>query len=343
MESFIARPPHERLELIRQTAAKLDMAPAAIEKDFWVCWMLRRLFRSSLRHSIIFKGGTSLSKVYGLIKRFSEDIDLILNWDDFCRETEWNPGARYGKSGREKMMKALDDWNARHIARAVLPIVQECCGDVCTAEIPATSPEVIVITYPRNFDTSYIRPQILLEIGPKAAWNPHAKHVIRPYMAELYPKLFPNAEAEVTVTTAERAFWEKVTILHSQANRPSSLPPRYARHYYDTVMMARNPKLRESAFSDILLLYQVASFKYYFYRAGWADYPNAIPGKMHLIPQGSILKDLELDYAKMCREMLPADAPTPDVVLYELQQLENDINRLRPLNLDITNYPTMEL
>lgn len=240
-------------------------------------------------------------------------------------------------------MKALDDWSAQHMARAILPIVQECCGDVCTAEIPAESPEVIVITYPKNFDSLYIRPQILLEIGPKAAWNPHAEHVIRPYMAELYPKLFQNPESRVTVTTAERAFWEKVTILHSQAKRPSALPPRYARHYYDTVMMARNAKIRESAFSDVRLLYQVASFKYYFYRAGWADYPNAIPGKMHLIPNTRILNDLEKDYTKMRREMLPADAPTLDVVLCELQQLENDINHLHPLNLDITNYPTMEL
>ena len=100
MNNFISRPIHERLALISQTAAKLDMAPAAIEKDFWVCWMLQRLFESPLRDSIIFKGGTSLSKVYGFIKRFSEDIDLILNWNDFCIETEWNPGERYGKKGR---------------------------------------------------------------------------------------------------------------------------------------------------------------------------------------------------------------------------------------------------
>lgn len=101
MNTFISRSVRERLELINQTAAKMDMAPAAIEKDFWVCWMLQRLFQSPLRDSIIFKGGTSLSKVYGFIKRFSEDIDLILNWNDFCKETEWNPGERYGKSGRE--------------------------------------------------------------------------------------------------------------------------------------------------------------------------------------------------------------------------------------------------
>lgn len=342
MNTFISRSVRERLELISQTAAKMDMAPAAIEKDFWVCWMLQRLFQSPLRDSIIFKGGTSLSKVYGFIKRFSEDIDLILNWNDFCKETEWNPGERYGKSRREKMMKALDEWNTQQIAQAILPVVQECCGSICSAEILKESPEAIVISYPKNFDCSYIRPQILLEIGPKAAWNPHAECVVRPYMAELYPKLFKNAEAKVTVTTAERAFWEKITILHSQANRPSSLPPRYARHYYDTIMMARNAKLKGSAFSDVRLLYQVSSFKYYFYRAGWADYPNAIPGKMHLIPSTNILKDLEADYNKMRREMLPRDAPTLDVILGELHQLENEINELSPLNLDVTNYPSME-
>ena len=343
MDNFIKRSLNERLEIINQTAAKLDMAPAAIEKDFWVCWMLQRLFQSTLKESIIFKGGTSLSKVYGYIKRFSEDIDLILNWDEFSTSTEWNPSTRYGKAGREKMMKALDEWNARQVAEAVLPVVQECCGDICSAALSQEAPEVIVITYPKNYPGSYIRPEILLEIGPKAAWNPHAEHTVRPYMAEQYPGLFKNAEAKVTVTTAERAFWEKITILHAQVNRNSSLPSRYARHYYDTIMMARNADLKKSAFADVRLLYQVSSFKYYFYRAGWADYPNAVPGTMHLIPSGHILKELEADYQNMQREMLPADAPSFAVIMAELAVLEQEINQLTPLPLDITNYPTMEL
>lgn len=342
MDNFINRPRSEQMELIMQTAAKLHMEPAAIEKDFWVCWILQRLFESTLRQSIIFKGGTSLSKVYGLIKRFSEDIDLILNWDDFRGECDWNPGERYGKANREKMMKALDEWNTRQIASSILPVVQECCGDICTAQIPKESSEVISITYPKNCECSYIRPQILLEIGPKAAWNPHSEHTVRPYMAELYPKLFPNADARVIVTTAERAFWEKITILHAQANRPSSLPQRYARHYYDTVMMARETALKRRAYADTGLLYQVASFKYYFYRAGWADYPHAVPGTMHLMPCRTILADLEADYNSMKREMLPPDAPSLKVILEEISRLEAEINQLPPLPLDITNYPSME-
>ena len=342
MNNYINRSRQEQLELIMQTAAKLAMEPAAIEKDFWVCWILQRLFESTLRHSIIFKGGTSLSKVYGLIKRFSEDIDLILNWEDFRGECEWDPGERYGKASRKKMMDALDEWNARQIASSILPIVQKCCGGVCTAQIPEDLPEVISITYPKNCECGYIRPQILLEIGPKAAWNPHAEHTVRPYMAELYPMLFQNADASVVVTTAERAFWEKVTILHAQAKRTSKLPKRYARHYYDTVMMSLNADLKKSAYADTKLLYQVASFKYYFYRAGWADYPHAVPGTMHLMPGESILADLVVDYDNMRREMLPADAPSFQDILEEISLLQKEINQLTPLHLDITNYPSME-
>ena len=343
MHNFINRPEQEQRELISQTAAKLDMEPAAIEKDFWVCWILKQLFLSPLKDSIIFKGGTSLSKVYGLIKRFSEDIDIILNWDDFQTSCNWNPGEKYGKAGREKMLKALDEWNTRQIANAILPIVQECCGTMCSAEIPENAPEVIAITYPKICNCSYIRPQILLEIGPKAAWNPHAEHTVRPYMAEAYPNLFHKPESRVVVTTAERAFWEKVTILHAQAMRPSKLPPRYARHYYDTVMMARHAELLKNAFADTKLLYQVAAFKYYFYRAGWADYPHAVPGSIHLMPCASVLADLDSDYNNMKREMLPADAPPLPTLLEELAELEAAINQLAPLPLDIKNYPTMEL
>lgn len=342
MDTFIKRSKKERLEIIGQTAQSLGMTPAAVEKDFWVCWILQRLFASPLKKSIIFKGGTSLSKVYRLIKRFSEDIDLILNWSSFQVQTDWNPGEKYGKSNREKMLKELDEWNIRRIVEEILPIVRQCCEPICNATWYPERPETIIITYPRCLEYEYIRREVLLEIGPKAAWNPHEEHVIVPYIAEAYPHLFRHTEARVMVTTAERAFWEKITILHAQAMRQSPLPKRYARHYYDTVMMFRNRDLRDRAFADVRLLYQVSSFKYYFYRAGWADYPKAVPGTLHLMPQGHILKELEDDYLEMSKEMLSADAPKFDELLDDIQMLETEANKLAPLDLDVKNYPTME-
>lgn len=341
MNSIAALPSEERREIVIQTSARTGMSPAIIEKDFWVCWVLDRLFRSSLKEKIIFKGGTSLSKAYHLINRFSEDIDLILDWSDFAALNQGDPAQRLGKSPRKKMLDALDSWGLDCIESVVLPVVQQECGELCAAHLSDTAPETIVIEYPKSFQTEYVKSAILLEIGPKAAWNPHRTVQISPYIAEEYPQLFQSPSFPVTVTTAERAFWEKLTILHAQAQRPSPLPERYARHYYDSIMMARNAELKASAFAHVKLLYAVASFKHYFYHAGWADYPNAVPGRMHLMPKGHILEGLTRDYAKMQVTMLPDDAPALIDILQELQRLENEVNSLTPLALDIRNYPDM--
>lgn len=342
MNNIAAMLLEERREIVLQTSARTGMSPAIIEKDFWVCWVLDRLFRSSLKDKIIFKGGTSLSKAYHLINRFSEDIDLILDWSDFTALNQGDPAQRLGKSPRKKMLDALDSWGLDCIASVVLPVVQRECGEHCAAHVSDTAPETIVVEYPRSFETEYVKSAILLEIGPKAAWNPHRTVQIAPYIAEEYPRLFQSPSFPVTVTTAERAFWEKLTILHAQAQRPSPLPERYARHYYDSIMMARNTELKSSAFAQVKLLYAVASFKHYFYHAGWADYPNAVPGRMHLMPTGHILEGLVRDYAKMKATMLPNDAPALGDILEELQLLEAEVNALQPLPLDIRNYPDMQ-
>ena len=107
-------------------------------------------------------------------------------------------------------------------------------------------------------------------------------------------------------------------------------------------MMARNTVLKQRAYADVELLYRVASFKHYFYRAGWADYPNAKPGSMHLMPAGHIMEDLQLDYASMKGEMLPTDAPPLESILSELQTIEAEVNALQPLPLDIRHYPDMQ-
>ena len=85
-------PADDRRELFHNAAAKMGLHDAIVEKDFWVCLMLEYLFhRSPWKESFTFKGGTSLSKGYHLISRFSEDIDLILDWRvlGYCIEEPW--------------------------------------------------------------------------------------------------------------------------------------------------------------------------------------------------------------------------------------------------------------
>lgn len=316
----------ERRELFIQTAAKFPyLSEAAVEKDFWICWILKQLFRSSLRDTIIFKGGTSLSKIFHLINRFSEDIDLILNWEG---NSAGNPLEKRSHAQQAKFNDDLDAWGQRYIATSLLPKVQSLCADICVAEISKEKPDNIIITYPKSFSDKYLRPQILLEIGARAAWVPHAVYTISSYAAEAYPQLFTASEIEIIATTPERSFWEKITILHAEAHRPknSKIRERYSRHYYDTVMMARS-SVKKAAFSDLELLRQVVEFKDKFYHCGWANYKDAKPGTMRLLPPEHSLADLKEDYASM-RDMIYDNYISFEELLEELRSLENEINSL---------------
>ena len=326
MDKIAKIPANQRKELFQQTEAKLHMlSEAAIEKDFWVCWMLKKLFTSRIKDIIIFKGGTSLSKIFHLIQRFSEDIDLILNWKG---NTVGDPMLPRSHSRQDKFNSELDQWSSDFIRKIILPEVQNVCADICQAEISPNNPEHIVVTYPKSFDDPYLRPQILLEIGAKAAWVPHDTYTIRPYAAEAYPRIFDSPEATIKATTPERSFWEKVTILHAEAHRPADKPvrERFSRHYYDTVMIARSA-IKQKAFSDLQLLKNVTDFKVKFYYAGWANYKDAKPGSMKLLPPPYCMEALRKDYQKM--QMMIYGAPVSfDEILESLKQLEDEINHL---------------
>ena len=302
MNKIAQLPQQQRMELFRQTAAQRGMTEQIVEKDFWVCWVLKQLFDSPLKDRIIFKGGTSLSKVYGLIERFSEDIDLILNWTG---NPLGNPMAEMSKNKRKKFNDELLAWGNKCIRDEIYPIVREFCGDICTAvlEMGNMGDAIIAIQYPQAFASdSYLRPEIRLEIGALAAWDSHQTSIIKSYAAEQYPRIFTEPEVSVQVTSAARTFWEKATILHTESGRPESgsFRPRYSRHYYDMVMLARDPAVKAQAFADLPLLGRVVEFKQLFYSgSNWLAYDLAKPGTFRLLPPAHFIDALREDYAQM--------------------------------------------
>jgi len=317
----------DRSEIILETARRIDLTPSAVEKDFWVVWVLDRLFRSDLlSDKIIFKGGTSLSKVFGLIRRFSEDIDLILDWNEVVKE---DPNLERSKTKQDKFNKSVNELSRKYIADVFLGEVQQRLSAVCSAEIEEGAPDVINIQYPSSFESRYLRPEIRLEIGPLALWVPHAEYTIRSYVAEAYPALFDESVCRVRAIKAERTFWEKATILHAEAFRPRAKPPslRYSRHYYDLFMMAADPAVKQAAFSDLELLLTVVAFKTKFYPASWARYDLAMPGTFMLMPLADHIKHLANDYAQM-RMMFFGEIPSFDEIIDGLKQLEAEINAL---------------
>ena len=328
MREFAKAAAADRDAAFAQAGIAMGLPPAMAEKDFWVCWTLDYLFsRCAYRESFSWKGGTTLSKAFGLISRFSEDIDLVLDSrSNPVGELEAAPSRKREK----KYVEALVAWSEREVRESVLPVVASLCPRGCEAAPVADSPGCIAVSYPKLFPSGYLRAEILLEIGARGAWVPHGTESVTPFVAEAYPDLFERPKASVVATLPERTFWEKIAVLHSLALLPDdrSVPRRASRHCYDAVMLARSPSVRAAALGDPSLPEDVIAFSDRFFRQSWThDHPPR-PGSVRLVPPPRIEAALREDYAAM-QEMFWNDAPSFDTLLAELRRLESDINAER--------------
>ena len=325
----------ERSDLFSETAARKGVATRIIEKDFWVCWVLSHLFRiDDLSGHIVFKGGTTLSKIFKAIERFSEDIDLILDWDllGYGNSGKHNdPEAYRSRTKQEKLNSAIVDDSRTYIKNHILPVLksdfcQHMNPDAFVLRVQPEDPDSIVFEYPTEEDgSSYIKAEVKLEIGPLAACMPSSTFDIQPYAQDYFPSLF-DAPCKVVALQAERTFWEKVTILHQQAHRAmnSPFPARYSRHYYDVFKMLVSP-IKDQALKQMSLLHDVIAFKSKYYPCKWAQYDKAVPGSVVLIPKSNHLKELEQDYEGMGM-MIFGDAPEFEDIINHLHQFQNDMN-----------------
>lgn len=314
----------QRRELFSEAAARLGMTPAVVEKDFWVTWALDRLFATpELARLLMFKGGTSLSKVYGLIERFSEDIDLILDWRILGGD---DPLAERSRTRQAELNEAINREAQAYIAGPLLASLVAALAGIGECRIGEDDPHVIEVRYPAAFGDIYLRPEVRLEIGPLAAWLPHEEGRISAYAAQAFPELFTKRETTVRTIRAERTFWEKATILHQEAHRPedSPQPARYSRHYYDLARMTASP-VKAAALADRELLASVVEFKQRFYPRSWARYDLAVPGSLRLLPGEHVLAAVGADYRAMS-DMIFGQIPDFADIVTQLRALENEIN-----------------
>ena len=208
----------DRSDLFRNTANRMQMSDAIVEKDFWVCFTLDYLFhRSPWKDSITFKGGTSLSKAYHLINRFSEDIDLILDWRILGYSLN-EPWEERSNTKQDAFNKEANKRAEVFLAHEFVPTVKrELSAEINTEAqiyIDQHDPQTVIFAYPRIFDGTGTLQVIRLEIGALAAWTPAKTVPIMPYAAEQYSGLFEQKETAILTVTPERTFWEKATILH---------------------------------------------------------------------------------------------------------------------------------
>lgn len=330
--AFLKLPPNERHLYIEQAAIQKNVSPVIMEKDFWVCWLLNILFESEFADSLVFKGGTSLSKVFGAINRFSEDIDLSLS-PTFLKLSEGEITSRTQGAKWMKSAEAVCEVAVRtHIMPALEASILDVLGnDQMRFEFlkdPNSNSPVLLFHYPSSQLTGfdYIKRSVKLEFGSLTDQQPTGRHMITPWIAEIFPKAFPDWRCEVMALEIERSFWEKATILHAEYHRPldKSMPDRFSRHYADTAMLAKHPEAVK-AVSNHSLRNQVVLWKSQFFGSSWANYDLAKPGTFRLIPPAERLPALRRDYQLM-RDMYLTEPVSFDEILNTLSDLEHRIN-----------------
>ena len=334
MDAFANDTPANRDEAFRQAAAELGFAKAIIEKDFWVCWSLQHLFAlPSFGDHLIFKGGTSLSKAYDVIHRFSEDVDLSLDRTQLGFAGDRDPESANLSGGKRKsLLQELQDAAEATVAGPLLDEIKTAFAasldQPFSLQIDGGDPQTILFAYPSlgGDDPGYIKPVVRFEFGARGAQLPAEQRTLLTYVQQAFPDLPGLNPVDVRTLGIERTFWEKATILHMLYHQEPGKPlaDRMSRHYYDMAQLPRHDA-KARALANLDLLSEVGHHKSVFFKAAWARYEDAKPGSLRLVPGAHLKAALRQDYAGM-REMIIGDAPSFDDVLNTIAALEAEIN-----------------
>ena len=332
MDDFLKLPLPERRLYFEQAGSVLGHLPTVVEKDFWVCWTLRELFRlRGWGTHLLFKGGTSLSKAWQLIRRFSEDIDIVVDREFLGFPGDHSLGAKQLKKLRrvchERVRGELRDLLEQRIKETLGAGAGELTGDPATPGEPT-----LLFAYPSAFDRSagYLVPLVKIEFGARSDMWPSSEVTVRTFLAEGLPHVVDQTAIPVRVLAAERTFFEKAMLLHEERFRPPEKvrKSRMARHYYDLWCMI-GAGVGSKAASDLSLFESVVSHRKVFFAQSWVDYDDLKRGTLRLIPRPDQLASWEKDYREM-EIFFGGEAPPSWTDLIEVvRRFEDEFNGVR--------------
>ncbi len=331
-EAFLGLDRQTQQEIYLSVSEKTGLTGPILEKDVWMCWTLNVLFRMPGALPMAFKGGTSLSKVFNAISRFSEDIDVTIAYE--ALDDSIDPfDTSMSRNARDRYSAKLTSEVARHVGDVVAPhfrstLAEEFAFDFERIERDDANPENLFIHYPSAFDEAgdYLASRVKVEFGGRNAIVPNETHVVAAYAAEHTQGLiFPRAK--VQVLAAERTFWEKATLIHVACGRPlREDSSRQSRHWYDLDRLAQSD-IGKRALANRDLLVDVVKVKKVFFNSSTANYDACLAGGLALIPTGDSLTELKRDYFEMrAANMILGEAPDFDDIIDRLGRLANSIN-----------------
>ena len=336
---IITAPSRNRLDLFLATANRLGAPVGNVEKDFWVCWTLNTLYheRPAGGPRLLFKGGTSLSKAYGLIRRFSEDIDITLFRDDLNEPASVEELEALSNKKRQTRLNAIRDTCRGYITGPLRDFLNaqlaDTIGRAGRVEIDQTDPDrqTLLVWYPEvePRDGAYVRPAVRIESGAKSALDPNLPATVRPYINEEADGL-DLAITNVTTIKATRTFWDKVMIAHGLRRwyeRRGVLRQegqRVSRHYYDLHCLAASD-VGKAALADRNLGADCARHARVFFDRTDFDLASAVPGTFAIAPTAAMIEPLGRDYANTT-PMIFGNAPAFEDILTSAEQIEQAIN-----------------
>ena len=342
---LLKAPADDRRDLFTAASQRLGTAPQNVEKDFWVCWTLDALFNGAISGGprLLFKGGTSLSKGFGLIERFSEDIDITVFREDLGESASVEELEGLSRKKREAKLDAIKAACQAFIGGPLQTQLQDIMktmiaetglvADGARIEIDDddASRQSLLLWYPTVTAASdgYIRKAVKIESGAKSALDPHQSRRVTPYVDDDLPALALEID-NVTIVDAERTFWDKVVILHGlrrwfdKRTLLRAGGQRVSRHYYDVHMLMAagtgdvalaNPELGRDCVAHARL----------FFNSPDLDLAHAEPGSFALVPSDAMITDLRRDYDAMAG-MIFGEIPSFDDILATVARLEAQLN-----------------
>ncbi|CAN5421658.1 nucleotidyl transferase AbiEii/AbiGii toxin family protein [soil metagenome] len=344
--SIIAASETDRRDVFLTAANRLGTTIQNVEKDFWVCWTLDALFNGLPEGEprLLFKGGTSLSKAFGLISRFSEDIDITVFRQDIGQPASIEElESLSGKKRRARLDAIRDACRAyidspllENLTRVVRQTMRE--AGIFKADVRVEVDEAdesrqsLLFWYPSVVETpgEYVRSAVKIEAGAKSALDPHQSAIIVPYIADDLPDLNLRVE-RVTTVNPERTFWDKIVILHGQRRwfeQRGELRhggQRVSRHYYDVFKLAESDAGKR-ALADTPLGADCARHARMFFFSADYDLEHAVPGTLAILPTSEMRSTLQRDYQAMAG-MIFGEIPSFEDVMTLLSRLEKSLNQ----------------
>lgn len=332
-EPFLRLPADDRREALAVAASRSGRPAHLLEKDVWVTWALETLFASPLADGLVFKGGTSLSKAYGLIRRFSEDVDLTYSIRAILPDLAGEQGEPLPRTRSEErrwsgeVRRRLPAW----VAGEAQPVI---AGGLTAQDLKAgarVEHDKIFIDYePTASGSGYVAPSVMLEFGARSTGEPAS---LRELTCDAAPfldgVLFPTARPRVM--HAERTFWEKATAIHVFCAQGRLRGERFARHWHDIVRLG-DAGIAHAAAGDRGLADAVARHKTMFFAekapdGAAIDYGAAVNGSLMLAPDGEARAALADDYRRMVEDGLLLDeAESFDALMARCSEIATEMN-----------------